>query len=58
MAGVFFWLLWAGGVGPAYRSNRRHNMGVFRSAFEALAWPFEIGWSIAQNFYENEDWEK
>lgn len=54
---TFFFLLWLGGTGEAYRQERRH-FGRVRAVFEAMVWPAGIGFQIVRYFYANEDWPR
>ena len=49
------WMIWVGGVGAAYRNDRKHFCRC-RAFAEALFWPCGIGFRLARDFYRNEDW--
>lgn len=47
-------LVWLGGIAPAYRINRGHSNAV-GSAFDALIWPMGLAQSLIRRLYESPD---
>lgn len=54
MTGWFFFMLWLGGIVPAYRVERRAGAGVVASAFDALCWVFNAGHELCKMLYISE----
>lgn len=47
---LFFILVYAGGLVPAYYGARAINYTLLGSMLAAALWPAELGWSLAKHF--------
>jgi len=47
---TFVVVVWLGGMTPAYRHARANGESRLMSVFNAIAWPADVGWHLAQRF--------
>jgi len=47
-------LLWVGGWTPAYRAARINNHTIFGSIINALIWPADVGWCLAEKYCQDD----
>lgn len=51
MTGWFFFMLWLGGISPAYERERQAGRGVGASLFNAVAWVLNVGHKLCKTLY-------
>ena len=47
---TFITAVWVGGLIPAYRHSRAKDFGRFLAVFDAILWPLDMGWHLAQTY--------
>jgi hypothetical protein len=45
-------VFWIGGLVPAYRHARNNECGKFGSIIQAISWPCDVGWVLADKYCE------
>lgn len=50
MIGFVSFALWFGGIIPAYRHSRNNGHSKFGAALDAIIWPMDVGWVLADKY--------
>lgn len=53
MLDFILWFFYVGGIFPAFRAAMQNNQGYFLSCLNAIAWPADVGWTLAAKFCES-----
>jgi hypothetical protein len=53
MVSFFLWILWVGGLIPAYRHARKNDFSIVGSLIQAISWPGDVGWILADRYCRN-----